>query len=333
MEQKILDKIELLSDKKFKIIVSNHIVNFDNGNIDVKVWSNSKQKDLHLTLDELDNRFYSNIFEDYLDSYISKLEDIEKIGISTDDFIAFKYKKNGNEIEFYDNKYYNVSTALNSMIDVIKFSENGDKSRIVDYEKEFKKHCLTKKFDVYDFYMLVREEKSLFVKNIFAFKDEFNKRYDKGIDITSFEKENNVTILVNKTKLSILLNDTDIIKNYPHKGITEEFLSKSIESFKETINKDTKLQQYLKFFDENDIKLPRGVYIAKSYGVGVPHFYNPTFKKDVNEILEVLKDSGINMKKVSQEFSDAEWIYRVKIKPQDLSPSTENTNKVNLNGR
>jgi hypothetical protein len=305
-------------------------LNFNNGSIDIEIWSNSKQQKLKLKLNELDDRFSFNILENYLNDYINKLEELNKLNIFTEDFISFKYKDNNNEIEFYDNKYYNVSTAMNSIIEIINLIKNEDKEKILNYEKEFKKNCLTKKFDIYDFYMLISKEKSLFVKNIFSFKDEFNKKYSKNLDISKYEKENDVSILVNKTKLSILLNGTDIIKNYQHKGITEDILLDKIQTFKDTISKDNKLQQYLNFFNDNNIKLPLGTYIAKSYGIGIQHFYNPTFKKDINEILNTLKDKNVNMDKITQEFSDAQWIYRIKIKTQDLKPVVILKNKPSI---
>jgi len=275
----------------------------------------------------------------YLDEHISKTVELEELNISTDDFKIFKYNDGVNEIEFSDTKYYGAERAMSDIIDVIKLAQSEDKKSIVKNEKIFTKYNPNIKFmkinkkgeeveahtkiSIYDFYLMVTNEPSIYAKNIFAFKEVFNEPYEEKLDlnIKDLEEKYNVNIILNPKGMSINLKNSDTFKNYtlkPGETLSEDFIKSSVNAFENMIKTDKKLMAYIAFVEKNP--LPRGTYIAKSYGFGLSNIYNPTLEADEQAMKDTLSEAGVDFE---TEYSDAFWIKRYVVPVKNLKPKSK----------
>jgi len=254
---------------------------------------------------------------------LKKIDEVGGYTLTIEDFsISLEVKSNyAPSNMWFSGDEKRMVSDVNEIMDDIK---NQYRNRIVRSASLWKKYCKTKGFSVFDLYNLCQGVPYSHIKTEFTFKKDFMVFYGNGIDsiVEELEKKHNINILVIKNKVSINLNGSDLVKNYTlqaHLSVNE--LHTFIALFESVVKKDKKLQDYMLFASENG--LGGYCYVAKSYGFGVLHLYNPFFERDAVGLKEKLDTLGIPY---VNEFSDKQWIYRFKVSHKSIS--TQKNKKV-----
>ena len=354
--KQILTKYKELFEKtkNITITIGNTIIDINNNDtefsITFKEWSNEEQK--YLTFNSIEEYKQQQILEEpekileslekRLYEYINLLKVLKKNNIYTEDFKIFNYEKNKINIKFED-KDYSIEQKMKYIIELIQYIKEDNLEKILQYEKQFKKQIVKgQKITIFDFYQLLsNNEKNIKFNNKVPFKEILNVKYLKILfpyqkledaeiknflkEIKEIEEKNNISIIFDKNKIILYLNDTDYEKKYDllkNEEITITKLIKYIKNisieFNKTIKKDERLQTYLKFKEDNLEKIPDGFYIAKSYGYGIVTFYSKA-EENTLKLNNLLIENGIKKEKIKVEYSEKGFVLRTRVPYKEIA--------------